>query len=313
MNRIILAIAFLQSSFLIAQITTLPTSTTTSNQVTTTNLPMITSNTMFSIGANSNKTLNFSTGGSHNVGIGTYGTLESVLIQNASTTPSFNNNEGKLHIWHVSTPSITQTGPNSPKTGGPQLLLDQKAIYSPNSPPADFYSRLQFRSTGVANIGNTRYLQSGNIWEIKAKSYVYAYPFTANNPGYQDEDLIIRHSVGGSAVTITGNTNTKHHGFTKLGDQINTPNVKMVFLTGTIANAAFTLIPHGVTNPLKIISISVLVENNPINMIPPSYFINAGLHYDYDINGSNIVLTPAASSLVNLNGKLAKILVTYTE
>lgn len=313
MHKIVLLFILFQAQNLLGQIATLPGTIGTPGGIFTITRPTITSSTEFSIGANENKTLNFTLGGSYNVGIGTYGTQESVLVANAPSSPSFNNNEGKLHIWHVSTPNYSQNSQFAPKSGGPQLLLDQRAIYSPGGPPADYYSRLQFRSTGVGFIGHTRYLQKGNVWEIKAKSYVYTYPFLADNPGYEVEDLIIRHSVGGDAITITGNTNTKHHGFTKLGNETNTPSIKMAYLTGTFANFAYTLIPHGIADPLKIVGVSVLLENSATNIIPPNYSVNAGLLYDYDINASNIVLTPQTGSLVNLQGKNVKVVITYVE
>lgn len=273
----------------------------------------ISSDKTFAIGVNK-ETLNFVAGGTDNVGLGTYTTRDGVLIQNVPTSP-FYNNHGKFHIWHHATYAATQSSPTDVFSGGPQLLLDQNAIYSPVGPPIDFYSRLQFRSTGTYSLGNSRHLKKGNTWELKAKSYVYAYPFIGSQPDFSTEDFVINHSVGGDAVTIMGNGNIKHHGYSMLGNASNTPNIKMVLITTNLASTqnAHVTAAHGL-DPLKIISVTALASTSvsASNLIPANNASYANSEYSVDINGANIILTNSGSS-TNVLSQPCKVVITYIE
>lgn len=316
MKKILLLFAIFQSIVVSGQIVINPEiiNGTTSGPTPTqySDFANITSNKNFAIGAG-RETLNFVNSGTHNVGLGTYTTRSGVLVANAPTSP-FYNNHAKLHIWHPATYVATQSAPYSVFSGGPQLLLDQQAIYSPVG-TQDFYSRLQFRSSGTYQLGNTRYLQRGNTWELKAKSYVYAYPYNGSLPHFSTEDFVINHSMGGDAVTISGNSNVKHHGYTKLGNEINTPNIKMILITGNLSSnpSSFVTEPHGL-DPLKIISVTALASatTTSTNLVPANNASYPNSEYSVDINGSNVILSNSASSN-NVLGWYCRVLITYIE
>lgn len=110
--------------------------------------------------------------------------------------------------------------------------------------------------------------------------------------------------------TTTPTTKLEVNGFTKLGN--NAPAIKVLKLTGTTASTqnTTTTVLHGV-NPLKIISISVLVDSNSY-LIPPSYNDN-GYEYIYYNLGTSLTIYNSATNSFNILSKPIKVLITYEE
>jgi hypothetical protein len=127
-----------------------------------------------------------------------------------------------------------------------------------------------------------------------------------------------------NATVIYKNGNADLNGFVRLGEIIDgAPRIKTKKITGfntpgsTNPNT-FTFVPHGIGNPNKILSISVLVTDGNFQLLPHS--TEAGLLYtvNTDPNGGGLgpsiavgVKTAAQSSSVM--GKPIKIFITYEE
>ena len=132
-------------------------------------------------------------------------------------------------------------------------------------------------------------------------------------------------SVSGSTpLILTGQgdaiieRNTSIGGFTKLGGA-SAPSVKMKRLSGTFNSASNTLgtatnIPHGVADPTKIISISVLGQYvGSGGYVSNSFLTTAGYQFDYQVDGVNIIVTPKMGNSLSLVSQNIKIVITYEE
>ena len=112
-------------------------------------------------------------------------------------------------------------------------------------------------------------------------------------------------------------------GFTKLGDDANTPKIKMkellTFNTASGASSGAGLTPpqsHGLTAS-KIISVSVLVNVTGDLWVPPVYTSDPRLNYNYFILSSNIYIQNSSTDCTlpgdHICGKPVKVLITYKE
>ncbi|MBK8626594.1 MAG: hypothetical protein IPN86_13815 [Saprospiraceae bacterium] len=72
--------------------------------------------------------------------------------------------------------------------------------------------------------------------------------------------------------------------------------------------------PHGVTGS-KILSVNILIEWTSGSFASPEYGSSANLKYSYYISGSDIIIQNNCPSIGEclINGKQAKILITYKE
>ncbi|MBG8556452.1 hypothetical protein I5L79_23095 [Hymenobacter sp. BT594] len=94
------------------------------------------------------------------------------------------------------------------------------------------------------------------------------------------------------------------------------PSVAFLRLTATLATAANTqtLLPHGLTSDAKILSLQVLVDCGNGNTTPPGFTDNAGeLYYAYLNSGRVVLRTGAGASSNVVQGKTARILITYEQ
>jgi trimeric autotransporter adhesin len=102
-------------------------------------------------------------------------------------------------------------------------------------------------------------------------------------------------------------------GFTKLGgNATDIPAVKMKKLSGTTANASGAVgIAHGLTQS-KILSVSVFVNGNTGNDIPPRSTYT-GFEYDYYVGPTQIFIKNIATNDANIINRPFKILITYEQ
>ena len=115
----------------------------------------------------------------------------------------------------------------------------------------------------------------------------------------------------------TGTGNVEFDGFTKLGNDVATPRIKIKKLTGILSTASTaTQIPHGL-NVQKIISVSMLVEYDNINhyfvppMFPEGSFAGGGYNYQVTAGDINVQTVLGNGSLIY--GKPYIILITYEQ
>ena len=120
-------------------------------------------------------------------------------------------------------------------------------------------------------------------------------------------------------LDMQGNGNVKVSGFTTLGNDASAPRIKMKRLSGTFNSASNTLgtatnIPHGVADPTKIISISVLGQYvGSGGYVSNSFLTTGGYQFDYQVDGVNIIVTPKVGNSLSLVNQNIKIVITYEE
>lgn len=120
-------------------------------------------------------------------------------------------------------------------------------------------------------------------------------------------------------LDLKGNGNIEVAGFTKLGDDVAAPKVKMKKLSGTFSANANTLgtatnIAHGVANPSKIISINVLGQYaGSGGFVSNSFLTSNGYQFDYQVDGVNIIVTPKQGNSSSLVSQNIKIVISYEE
>ncbi|MFZ1527753.1 MAG: hypothetical protein WAT19_03320 [Ferruginibacter sp.] len=123
-------------------------------------------------------------------------------------------------------------------------------------------------------------------------------------------------------VKITGNTDI--NGFTQMGTTAEgAPSIKMKKITGyntpsSLNPNTWTFVPHGIADPSKILSISVIVTSGSYQLLPHSPDAGALFTVNTDPTGGGVgpsiavgVKTSALSSTVM--GRPIKILITYEE
>jgi hypothetical protein len=120
-------------------------------------------------------------------------------------------------------------------------------------------------------------------------------------------------------LDMQGNGNVKISGFTTLGDDALAPRIKMKKLTSTFsanANSAGTptFIAHGVATTTKVISISVLGQYlGSGGYVSNSFLTSNGYQFDYQIDGTNIIVTPKMGNSASLVSQNIKVVITYEE
>lgn len=127
-----------------------------------------------------------------------------------------------------------------------------------------------------------------------------------------------------NAFVVYKNGNTDHNGFTRLGEITDgAPRIKTKKITGyntpSTANPnTWTFVPHGISDPDKILSISVIVTNGSYQFLPHS----PDAPYVFTVNtdptgggvGQNIAVGVKSTALSSgVMGKPIKILITYEE
>lgn len=120
-------------------------------------------------------------------------------------------------------------------------------------------------------------------------------------------------------LDMQGNGNVKISGFTTLGNDAAAPKIKMKKLSGTFSTNANTsgtptYISHGVADPSKIITINVLGQYlGSGGYVSNSFLTSNGYQFDYQIDGTNIIVTPKQGNSGSLVSQNIKVVITYEE
>lgn len=120
-------------------------------------------------------------------------------------------------------------------------------------------------------------------------------------------------------LDMQGNGNVKVSGFTTLGNDASAPKIKMKKLSGTFSASAntsgtATFIPHGVADPTKVITINVLGQYaGSGGYVSNSFLTSNGYQFDYQIDGTNIIITPKQGNSGSLVSQNIKVVITYEE
>lgn len=123
--------------------------------------------------------------------------------------------------------------------------------------------------------------------------------------------------TGNNVLRLFGNGDAEHQGFTKLGSDA--PSIKMKKLIGTFSanansNGTATFIAHGITDPTKIIAINVLGQySGSGGYVSNSFLSSNGYQFDYQVDGSNIIVTPKQGNSASLANQNIKVLIIYEE
>lgn len=168
-----------------------------------------------------------------------------------------------------------------------------------NSQPTNPHLKLYENNNGTADAMTFENFGSTAKWHMKYQA----------NDNAVNANFKINASNTGDVITLTGDGNTKHHGFTQLGDDA--PKIKMKKITGTTDADAQTLVAHGLSRD-KILAVDIHTSNGLGVNYPPS---GNGLQptnrlYRYWINSVNIVLDDVG---LDLRGQSYWILITYEE
>jgi hypothetical protein len=156
-------------------------------------------------------------------------------------------------------------------------------------------------------IGNTGSAFFSNI--VYAGSAT-AVPFALYANNAERIRILTTGEVGVGTATPTAELEV--NGYTKLGTDA--PAVKMKKLTATTATAQGTSVslPHGL-NVNKILSVSVLVDYNAGNCVPPSYTASANYEYNYFISATAVSVYNILGNSSLILGKPVRVLITYEE
>lgn len=124
-----------------------------------------------------------------------------------------------------------------------------------------------------------------------------------------------RHQAGTATPTpmmsIVRNGNIELEGYAKIGGSAtDVPAIRNKLITGTLSSSSFTSsIAHGITDPNKIISINLIIENNGIYSTHNSFF-QTSLYNSLHVDAGNVLFR---SSTSNNDGKPFKLYITYIE
>lgn len=126
-------------------------------------------------------------------------------------------------------------------------------------------------------------------------------------------------SSGATPLILTGEGNAIVenkaiiNGFTKLGNEISTPSIKMKEITGTTANSSggYVDVVHGLVQS-KIIAVSIFVTDTYGSDIPPGLTMGAA-KYEYFIITNHIRLHNILGSDAQIINKPFRMLITYKE
>ncbi len=105
------------------------------------------------------------------------------------------------------------------------------------------------------------------------------------------------------------------HGYSKLGDDVDTPSIKVKTLTTTTSpsQGGSSAKSHDIDDINKIISITVLVQVLINEIIPPIYVHDNGKQFDWDIDSSDISINNSNSNSYNILSKGVIITIIWKE
>ncbi len=171
-----------------------------------------------------------------------------------------------------------------------------------NSQPANPHLKFVENNNSLSDNISFENSSSTQSWTIKTQNH---------NTLTTASKYVLNVSNFGDVVSYSGDGNTKHHGFTQLGNDNDVPKIKMKKLTGTTDADAQTLVAHGLTRD-KILAVDIHTSNGLGVNYPPS---GNGLQptnrlYRYYINSVHIILDDVGSEL---QGQSYWILITYEE
>lgn len=173
---------------------------------------------------------------------------------------------------------------------------------SANSQPATPHLRFFENNNGLADNITFENNAVTAKWHIKAQ---------ANNTA-DNANFVINATNSGDVLSLKGNGNIGHLGYTNLGD--NAPKIKMKKLTGTTAltEGASVNIPHGL-GATKILAVDIHINYSTTAYVGNSHLRFAGYQSDYIHDSTNIRVYNVAGNSVNILGKPVTILITYEE
>jgi hypothetical protein len=231
--------------------------------------------------------------------VGTYGNAPFTMTSNGieritlsadgkfgigTTTPFF-----QLEVQGTSPAATMMRIKNTDATGWSGLVMDNNT--------GSHRAMFGIGNTASAGIANMAYAGSAT-----------AVPFAL----YSNNTERIRILTSGEVGTATPTAELEVNGFTKLGTDA--PAVKMKKLTGTTSGAQGTSVtlPHGL-NVNKILSVSILVDYNAGNCVPPSYTASANYEYNYFLSGTAVSIYNILGNSSLILGKPVRVLITYEE
>lgn len=127
--------------------------------------------------------------------------------------------------------------------------------------------------------------------------------------------LQFRHQAGSATPTpmmsIFRNGDLHLEGFAKIGGSAaDVPAIRNKLMTGTLSSSSLTSsIPHGITDPNKIISINLIIENSGIFSGHNSFF-QTSVWNSLHVEAGNVLFRSSTSSN---SGRLFKLYITYIE
>lgn len=174
-----------------------------------------------------------------------------------------------------------------------------------NSQPTNPSLLIYENNNGAADAITFENFSSSEKWHIKSQANDT--PINAN--------FVIK-TTGEDVLTLTGDGNTEHHGFTHLGDEStdDAPAIKMKKLIGTTTSGTSMSITHEITDANKILDVSILIKSDGVSerYYPPSGngLAATTLQYRFRVSEDHIVLFDIGSLL---RSQPYKILITYEE
>jgi hypothetical protein len=103
------------------------------------------------------------------------------------------------------------------------------------------------------------------------------------------------------------------NGFTKLGNEISSPSIKMKEITGTTNAVSFLKeIDHGLTQS-KILAISIFINDTYGSDIPPGLSLLGAARYEYYLMPSQIRLVSDTGNDTQIRNRPFRVLITYKE
>lgn len=127
------------------------------------------------------------------------------------------------------------------------------------------------------------------------------------------------HSSGATPLILTGTgdaiigNKAIINGFTRLGNEISTPFIKMKEITGTTNAVSFLKeIDHGITQS-KILAISIFINDTYGSDIPPGLSLVGSARYEYFVMPTQIRLESSPGSDTQIRNRPFRVLITYKE
>jgi hypothetical protein len=178
----------------------------------------------------------------------------------------------------------------------PEASLHIRGNSTPTTPHMRFYENNNSSADNIV-------FENFNVtekWLIKAQA----------NDTPANANFVIK-TLGEDVITLTGDGNTEHHGFTHLGDESadDAPAIKMKRFSGTTTASSNTSVTHGLTRD-KILAVDIHISNGAGVNYPPNALSSVADQYRYFINSAVITMSDVGA---DLQGQSYWILVTYEE